>query len=515
MVNNLNLHRKNNGVYYTPPYIAEFLISSFIKKSNISILDPAYGNGALLLAIDRVYKKNRLPKKGYPKIYGCDNSPHNGCLHHLKKARLITSDFFDYYPHMKFDFIVMNPPYVRHHRINKAKRDEYHRKTKHLCTLKLTSDLWGYFLVKSTSHLKIGGCIGAILPWSFLQAKYAHGIRSWLYERFRHIRILALGSRYFKETNERVLLVWLENYGQKTKSIRIAFSKNLDSQISYTKLNKCLWTASVVNYSEKNDINFIVNEYIEKYGFRRLGDYANVKIGVVTGADKFFIMTGKEAKKHGFSSKNLIAIITTFKECSQLYLDGIKLTKKLLLIPELRSQDYKDYIKEGKRKKYHLRAHALLRDPWYTLNVQGVPHAFFPYRIAHTPYFVLNSKRIQCTNSIHRVYFKNLSENQMRWIQISALSVPGQLSLEYLSKTYGRNMLKIEPCSLKNTIVHKGIKKIPDSVYKKINELIALNMRKNAMAVATQFINKTFGISNSLSRQSQSALNDLQTKRFS
>ena len=44
---------------------------------------------------------------------------------------------------------------------------------------------------------------------------------------------------------------------------------------------------------------------------------------------------------------------------------------------------------------------------------------------------------------------------EIKWKKIRLLSVVGQLSLESFSKTYGRGMLKIEPNTLKKSLVYK------------------------------------------------------------
>ena len=85
----------------------------------------------------------------------------------------------------------MNPPYVRHHTLTYTKIQKYSKTTNSICKLKKTSDLWAYFLAKALGHIKEGGSIGAILPWSFLQADYARDIRKLLSNKFKHIKIVS------------------------------------------------------------------------------------------------------------------------------------------------------------------------------------------------------------------------------------------------------------------------------------------------------------------------------------
>ncbi|HUV03260.1 MAG TPA: N-6 DNA methylase [Desulfobacteria bacterium] len=41
---------RTNGVFYTPPEVANFVADLAIPSSNSTVLDPCYGEGSLLLA---------------------------------------------------------------------------------------------------------------------------------------------------------------------------------------------------------------------------------------------------------------------------------------------------------------------------------------------------------------------------------------------------------------------------------------------------------------------------------
>ncbi len=153
------------------------------------------------------------------------------------------------------------------------------------------------------------------------------------------------------------------------------------------------------------------------------------------------------------------------------------------------------------------------REPWYTVKVGNIPDAFFPYRVSLIPYLVLNSGNIQCTNSIHRIFFKKIVPTQKKWIQVSLLSVPGQLSIEANSKVYGAGVLKIEPSSLKKAICYSSKDRSITGVYNQISKLLQANNRKEAMRVATDFIDKALGIDRELSIQAEAVYEELLSNR--
>lgn len=505
---------KKNGIYYTPDELAKFLVKPLIQKSHLSIFDPAYGEGSLLLAAEAILKQKDATGNKNLHIYGCDTTPVNGYLKHLPSSHLLKLDFFEYPLEHKFDVILMNPPYVRHHLISYSKIKRYQKIVARSCQLKLSSDLWAYFLVKSISHLKEGGSIGAILPWSFLQADYASGIRKWLSNHFGEIRVLALGADFFDKAQERILMVWLQHYGEPLRAIDISFSQHISDNLVYTKLDKAKWELQNVLFSRTYDIEMILTNYINHYNFKKFEEYADVKIGVVTGADNFFIMSEREAKKVGFLKRHLVPIFTSSKEFSGFSLNGNDPAGRLILLSPRYYGAYKSYIRGGIKENYHLRAHSTRREPWYSVELGQTPDAFFPYRATLLPYLVVNDRGVQCTNSIHRVYFRDLSSTEKKWLQISLMAVPGQLSVEAYSKTYGGGVLKIEPKSLKNAIVYKSDDQAIDMVYSKISNLVSAGKRFEAMQCATDFINRKLRIPAKLSKIASSALIELQNRRL-
>ncbi len=503
---------RKNGVYYTPNSLAEFLVNPLIKRTRQSIFDPAYGDGALLIAAEKIFKKQVNGNGAKLAIYGCDLKPVNGKLAHLPESNLVKMDFFDYPHENKYDLILMNPPYVRHHFLDNDVRLKYYQSISSMLKLKLTSGLWAYFLVKAVKHLKNQGSIGAILPWSFLQADYSQKIREWLLNHFKEIKILALNSEYFPKTQERVLMVWLNNYGQRTGSIKISFSSDLRENTTYIDLDKKEWLSPRVNFSRQDDIESLLQTYIDRHNFIRFGEAARVSIGVVTGADSFFILPGDEARGKQFPDSRLIPILSSSKEFTSLRLNGKGPQKRLLQFTSNINNNDLRYIREGEAQGLQYRAHSKLRTPWYRVNPGDIPDAFFPYRMAKIPYLMLNNG-YQCTNSIHRVYFKNLNDNQRKWLQLSLLSVPGQLALESYSKTYGRNVLKIEPGALKDSIVYLSDDPEINSIYPVISTMIAAGKKIDAMEVATVFLNKKLNIDPGLSTSAFSTWHELQNRR--
>ena len=506
------MYNKKNGVYYTPPMLAEYLAEPLVTYKSDSILDPSYGEGSLLLAAERIFKKKNNSSDIH--LFGCDTKPINGLLKHLPEANLKEVDFFDYSIENKFRTILMNPPYVRHHIQDVEKIDKYRTTYSELKFLNKSCDLWAYFLVKAISHLEKGGSIGAILPWAFLQADYAKPIRNWLAEIFGEIKAVALSEKYFEEADERVVVVWLKGYSEKCKSIKIASSKKIKSRIAFAEISLDKWSADRVFYSGANNIEPILSRYKSEFGFTKFSNHADVKIGIVPGAVDYFIMSKQEANEIGFKKSRLIPILTTSDEFPDYVQNGKKNLRFLVALKEKDHLKYRSFIKRGIDDEYHLRTHSELRSPWYAVKIGKIPDAFFHYRATKIPYLLPNISKVQSTNSIHRIYFKNLTEIEKEWIIVSMLSIPSQLSMETNSKTYGRGILKIEPKSLKNTLVIKRNDPAVNLIYKKIVGLLGTGEKEKAMITASEFISKELSIPKDFFDSTKDALLNFQRLRL-
>ncbi len=507
----VNDSKKANGVYYTPTKIADYLVRKAIVNQNaIRIFDPAYGEGALLSSA-----ANRCIKQGIKySIHGCDISKNTNGAKLKSNKNIRTIDFFNHSQRNIYDVILMNPPYIRHHTIENYKQDLYRSLIQDNCRIHKKSDLWAYFLIKSAEHLIFGGSIAAILPWSFLQADYSIEVRKWILERFEFVKFLALGRCYFKDAKERVVLVWLSNYGQPNQSIKGTYSYDLNSGSKYVSISRKQFEESRVTYSEQDSPMELISILKNKYGFQTCEKYSNIKIGVVTGANRFFVMDRKRAKESGIHESNFLPIITSSRFLKGLSINGYFDPKNLLYIDrKLISNKLKQYISQGIDEGLHKGAHATRREPWYKVKIGEIPDAFFPYRIMKYPYIVLNDRKYRSTNSVHGVCFNNLTLNQKRWFQISLLSYFGQLSLELYSKVYGEGVLKIEPRSFKNSLIYLGKSKISACAYREISKLLIDGKKADASKEATMIVVKELDIPDKIVNRVKAVLNELQDRR--
>ncbi len=311
---------KDNGIHYTPTelslYMSNILVKEYLKnndyKKKIKVLDPACGNGELLVALALVLKEKKIEFE----MYGIDTN--NDELQLAKKRlkdlkiNLICEnvDYVDNYERFNnFDLIIANPPYVRTQNMEKTKR-----KNSNHFAVDGRFDLYQLFLNAITCSLKYGGFVSIITSNKFMFNKAGDKTRKFLFTNYKINLILDLGdSKMFEASvlpaiflGEKKLLI-KQNYVKAIKVYETKQECNSTKSIFQAIESKqnCIVKKDNSNYEvlfgniniEKLNEPWAINTqknnlFIDKINnkkFCSLSDWANVKVGIKTTADKVFI----------------------------------------------------------------------------------------------------------------------------------------------------------------------------------------------------------------------------------
>lgn len=496
--------KKRHGVYYTPSDAARILCAWAIQTADDRVLEPSFGACGFLVAA-----REQLDAVGAgtprDRLYGCDIDPEafseflepklglsagGGRFFHRDFLR-VAPDEFEGGP---FDVIVGNPPYVSYHNTDSDQREASERAlSRSGFQTGPKSSLWASFLLYSTAFLKEGGRMAWLLPSSFLYAEYAAQVRDRVAERFDRSLVVQLGQRLFlsEGTEESTAVLLAEGYRPPpsdedrrgtTKgehSILIDFAETL----SELEASIEAWEGgeSVARPFVGRAATAYIGEHVEDAIDRAagaglavtLGDLADVRIGIVTGANPFFVIDQERADECGLPDEVLRPILAKFAmvpgaelTCDDLA-DAREAGARLLLVDsnhsdlEVRGSPLRDYLASFPRAKRHANRTFTKRDLWHRPDDGRPPDAFFPYMYQHGPRIILNAVPTTSTNTIHRVYFKKLEEDLapgalkaraslsdrgwMRACAVSILSTFSQLSGEIQGRAYGAGVLKHEP----------------------------------------------------------------------
>lgn len=128
----------------------------------------------------------------------------------------------------------------------------------------------------------------------------------------------------------------------------------------------------------------------------RLGDIADVRRGITTGANEFFCINKEAINQWGIEHKYLVPIIYSLKEIKCIE-DDLLNSKYMLFKCNVTKKDLKGtnaikYIEWGEQKGFHNRPSCKSRSLWYSLVENWIPAPYiFPAKIGER-YLVLNNQ---------------------------------------------------------------------------------------------------------------------------
>ncbi|MBR0596452.1 Eco57I restriction-modification methylase domain-containing protein [Sinanaerobacter chloroacetimidivorans] len=245
--------RSNNGVYYTPPMLAERLLDLLSAEgadwAQATILDPACGGGAFLITVaNRMLGDYRVKElSAADKLIHLESHlagieidtfagwltqvlldiivyPESVLVGRRLKTVVKVQDTLQYALRetKKFDIIVGNPPYGR------IKLDEETRKI-YSRSLYGHANLYGLFIDASLRLKKRKGLVGFVTPTSFLGGRYFANLRDLLASTVPPLAIdfVALRAGVFDQVlQETCLVVFGKNTAKSVVANKISIENN-------------------------------------------------------------------------------------------------------------------------------------------------------------------------------------------------------------------------------------------------------------------------------------------------
>lgn len=222
---------------------------------------------------------------------------------------------------------------------------------------------------------------------------------------------------------------------------------------------------------------------------------------MVTGDNKFFIINQKISKELKLAHNATKFVLTKFNMVHGMRLEHYDFEKarednvRCLLVNtnNIRSNGslYRyiaSYPEEKRKNNKTFKTRAI----WHKPDDGRIPDAFFPYMHHTGPRIVLNDVGVNCTNNIHRLYFKDGYDNiQKQLLCISMLTSFSQLSAELSGRSYGSGVLKHEPSEAKNIALIMPQRYRPHDVeetFRRIDSFLRKGLYDEARSAANSFV---------------------------
>ncbi len=306
--------RNKAGQFATPTRLARDVVSAGLAELNgaaVSFLDPAIGTGSFFSALLAVNKDHAIDV-----AVGFDIDDHYADpareLWSEHELELRTADFTVLVPTSRFNLIVCNPPYVRHHHLPKTVKTRLVQASSEIAGTRVSGlcGLYGHFLLLSKPWMDEGGIGVWLIPSEFMDVNYGKAIKRFLLNEVTLLRIHRADPASLEFDDALVssaIVIFANRAPPPGHRVRFTYGGSLAQPAT-----ESLYTVLGLTRAPKWTRFPLEAEPIEDEGEARpltLGDVFVVRRGIATGNNKFFIVTQERAAELGLPEQHLTPIL--------------------------------------------------------------------------------------------------------------------------------------------------------------------------------------------------------------
>ncbi|MCL1805531.1 MAG: N-6 DNA methylase [Clostridiales bacterium] len=471
--------RRKLGQFATPTTLAREIVSFGIDNMDtphgIRFFDPACGTGAFYSALLSEADANDIAVATAVEIDPLFANAAKSLWQEFDIS-IINADFTDIEPVDNYNLVICNPPYVRHHLIDADNKNRIKYKTEITSGVKLSglAGLYCHFLLQSVQWMGEGAVAGWLIPSEFMDVNYGKAIKDYLLSEVDLFRIHRSnpGEVQFNDALVSSAIVWFRKRKPTAQSVTFTYGGTLKSpkegkDISFAMLRKeTKWTRFPC-----------LPNRVDKEHTPKLKDYFDVKRGIATGGNDFFIMEESQIVDLGLPFEFFRPVLPSarYVQISEIESDELGnpiLPQRLFLLDcrlgekEVREKYPRlwDYLESG-RDSVGSGYLCKSRKCWYFQEQREAPMFICTYMGRQSAEngsafrFILNNSRATVTNSYLALYpRKSLLESLAQkpdlkktvWELLNTMT-PDSLHSE--GRVYGGGLQKIEPKELLNVSV--------------------------------------------------------------
>ena len=469
--------QKMRGGYYTPVPLSEYLCRWAIRDPSDRVIEPSCGDGSFVRAAAA-----RLGATG--SLVAVELVPDE-----LEKAKQAVADneavewrcgsFFQFARGLvkgdRFDAAIGNPPFIRFQHFDKRERE---------CAFDLLrqfgyrpnglANAWAAFVQLSVEMLRDGGRLAMVVPAELLQVQYAAELRFRLPLQFEKVTLVAFDELVFPQIQQEVVLLLAEGRRRNAKvpgTLRVQQVRNGDALLAKAP---CVARAAAnaapagVNDWQKWTALFLqkpeaatLRAYANSPAVDRLGDLADVDVGVVTGRNRFFVISQEQAGELQLGDRALDVVGRTSALQSIRFTDAdmqryARSNRSKLLhlsgLPKAAfSRPLAAYVAQGEAEGVDAGYKCRIRNRWFDVPSVGVPDAFLFRQIHTAPLLVANQAGATSTDTIHRTrVHADVDRERLCGAMINSLTFA---SAELGGRSYGGGVLELEPREAERLLV--------------------------------------------------------------
>jgi len=497
--------QKLRGGYYTPDDLATFLCEWVLEINPKHVLEPSCGDGVFLRALCNAGVPARLAVTALELDHAeAAKAKRRAREAGLQSAKVHVGDFLTWAlesfgkEEAVFDAVVGNPPFVRYQYLPapfQVKAEQV------FCELGLPftkhTNAWVPFILASMRMLRPGGRLAMVVPAEIIHVLHAQSLRSYLGKECRRLVVVDPEELWFAGTLQgAVLLLAEKRQDERDKAEGLGIYPVRNREFLRVKPAKVFaapqsingktvagkWTRALLD----KEVRDLFDELAEHEEVHRFSDVADVDVGIVTGANKFFLVTDDVVANNGLErwahpmfgrSEHCPGIIYDSRQHAANAKDGNP-TNFLWFQDNgpLRYKKSRAYIEAGEDDSLHTRYKCRIRSPWFSVPSVYSTEIGMLKRSHDLPRLILNKVGAYTTDTAYRIRVLNgTSPEKLVACFINGLTA---LSAELEGRHYGGGVLELVPSE-----IEKMVLPMPHKVKVSLKELDRKIRAESARAV--------------------------------
>jgi adenine-specific DNA-methyltransferase len=467
--------RNRLGQFATPSALARAMLQyarEVLGAAPVRFLDPAIGTGSFYAALRRAW-----PPAQIEAATGFEVDAHYGepCrrLWRGTPLRLRLEDFtaaaLPAREARRFNLLICNPPYVRHHHLSAAAKARLQHSSLLASGVRLNglAGLYAHFMTLAHPWMSEDALAGWLIPGEFMDVNYGRALKGYLLDAVTLLRIHRFDPSevQFSDALVSSAMVWLRNRKPgRGHRIEFTYGGSFGRPSSRALVPACQ-LESAAKWSGIGKRGAVGPPVAAT-----LGEYFRVKRGIATGANAFFIMTAEQAAERGIPRQCLRPILPGARrlQADEILADeaGDPLLRGSLWLLDCRLAEVRirsEYPQlwrylEGGRVRIGQGYLCRRRAPWYSQEVREPTRFLCTYmarsRGGGVQRFIFNRSNAIAANTYLMLYpreavarFVDEDEAQARRVW-QALQGIGTDIMMAAGRVYGGGMYKLEPGEL-------------------------------------------------------------------
>ena len=459
--------RNRLGQFATPAPLATDMVRVALRhlgnKDAVRFVEPGFGTGVFYSAL-----LQHLPAARLQASWGVETD-----AQYVARARslwgdmplqVVNGDFTQTLPPQaaRCNLLVCNPPYVRHHHMDAARKQQLSNQVESLLGLRPCKrmGLYGYFILLADAWLQAGGVGCWLVPTEFCSVNYGAVLKTYLTE---HVQLLRMhhfdeSARQFNDALVSSTVLWFRK--QKPEA-QARFEVSRGGTVAQP-LKRQRLTAQALQARGK----WTRGGRQPKPAKMILGDLFDIRRGIATGGNAFFVLSAAQIAAANLPMQHFRPILPSSRYIQDSVIeanaDGVPQLPRqpFVLDCSLPPQDIQRqapslwaYLQSGEASvaQGYLCRH---RKPWYAQEKRQPPLFVCTYMGRGGMRFLWNKSRAIAANTYLLLYPKPALQERLEahpgqverlWNALRACK-PEVLAAQ--GRTYGGGLNKVEPREL-------------------------------------------------------------------